>query len=138
MISAASQILLTRQLAGLRRQQWTTLNSVGFITAALPQGELRALCERALQAMRVGAPTAQRGADPLEHALARGEDAGPETFECLAEALEAREQAASAQESATQLARLLIAGPLLLGTLLGWISPFDDLFRGQTVPAITQ
>ena len=54
MNAPASTQLAARQLAALRRNQWTTLDAVGFVAQPLPSGDLKGACDRAAQALRAG------------------------------------------------------------------------------------
>ncbi len=141
-MSADTSILVARQLAALRRQGLGTLDALALVAAPLPPGELRTACERALAGLRAGVTGAQPTASPLEQACARGDATGEGGFTALAQALEARDEARRSLEGAVRVARTVLAGPLLLGALLGWAlagpGGLVALASGADLPDATQ
>lgn len=120
MSSDTSRLLAARQLAGLRRAGWTTLDAVDFVCAAIRDARTVADLSSAAAFLREGASGTAPSGDALVQLCAKGESAAPESFDALAESLEARIHAQSAARGVRRLAWFFFCGPLLLGTFAAW------------------
>jgi hypothetical protein len=105
--------LLLRQIVALRRRGWSHDRALEHTRSGLPEGELLKRVEAAQRELAAGSTEAP-------DLLARG-DAPVETLERGAAALEARASAASALSLMQLYVSIAVAGPLVLGSLLGWL-----------------
>lgn len=138
MSASGTSILLARQLGALRAHGWSTLDALALVTDALPAGAAKASCEHSLATLRAGSTDAAPSGTPLEQACRRGDASTADTFAALAEALETREAAELNHTGAARLTGLFLAGPLAVGTVLGWLLPRDLWNLGFGLPAPTE
>lgn len=115
--------LLLRQVAGLRRRGTSQHRALEIAAQGLPAGELRAATQAALRALK--ANEGLRG-DPLDRLLADG-NATADQFDAAAAAVEARLQARASLRVTRLHLGVALAGPLVLGSFLGWVVPYDAL-----------
>jgi hypothetical protein len=138
MSDLGQRILVARQLASLRQHGWSTFDALGFVSASIPVGGLRSACDEALQRLRTGVTEAPPSStDSLGALIGRGDAASAPTFECLAEAWEAKDAAQGVLASTTQLISVLVAGPLLIGTVVGWLLPAEGWIPSSSLPTVT-
>lgn len=135
MTDASARIVIARALAALRRGGFSVVDSLSFIAPALPAGPLRTDAESVLAALKAGSESTVN--DPLLSLVARGEAASADALEAAAIGLEAADSAKAARASASLWLTILLAGPLVLGAVVGWWRPDND-FYGAGVPTVTR
>lgn len=139
-MSAALEAIVVRQLAGLRRANWSSGDAIEFVHGELPESPTKARLHVALTSLRAGA--AAPSSDALVATLTRGDAASALVLEQLADALEAADEA----RTATTLVRASVTVVLCLCTLVvmrvagSVVASFSNLFSdfGASLPAPTQ
>lgn len=131
----STRALVLRHAAALRRQGLTALAAVERVGEGLPGGAVRDDCLLAARALAGGgAETRSDFTRVLTDA-----DATPEQAEALAEALDAQLDADDALGAPTFLLQLVLGGPLVLLSLMGWLFQGSFLGLGDvTLPGPTQ
>lgn len=135
MSDQATRALVLRQFAALRRQGLGAAAALGPLGEGLPAGAVREDCLLASRALAAGG--AESGSDFTR--VLTDPTGVPEQAESLAEAFEARLDAEDALAAPAALLQLVLAGPLVVLSLLGWLLR-ENFFgmEGLTLPAPTQ
>ncbi|MDP3502388.1 MAG: hypothetical protein Q8S33_18780 [Myxococcales bacterium] len=139
-MSASLETVVVRQLAGLRRANWSLGEALEFVQAELPSSTVKTRLEGALASLRAG--VSEPSSDLLVATLTRGDAASAPVLEQLADALEAEAQA----RVSTTMVRAAVTLVLCVCTLVvmrftgSFISSFSRLFEdfGAALPAPTQ
>lgn len=139
-MSAALEAIVVRQLAGLRRANWSAQDAIEFVHAELPPSEVKARLHTALSLVRSG--TSEPSSDVLVATLTRGDAASAVVLEQLADALEAADEA----RVSTTVVRATVTVVLCLCTLVvmrvsgSLVASFSNMFAefGASLPAPTQ
>ena len=139
-MSAALEAIVVRQLAGLRRANWSLSDAIEFVHGELPDSSVKARLHAALSLVRAG--TSQPTSDALVATLTRGDAASAPVLEQLADALEAADEA----RVSTTMVRVAVTLVLCVCTIVvmrvtGSLVPsFSGLFAdfGAALPAPTQ
>ncbi|MBL8935200.1 MAG: hypothetical protein JNM69_11655 [Archangium sp.] len=139
-MSAALEAIVVRQLAGLRRANWSLGDALEFVHAELPPSAVKERLHTALTLVRAG--TSEPSSDLLVTALTRGDAASAAVLEQLADAMEAADEA----RVSTTMVRAAVTVVLCLCTLVvvrvtgSLVSSFSHMFAdfGTSLPAPTQ
>lgn len=135
MSDLSTRALVLRHAAALRRQGLTALAAVERVGEGLPPGAVREDCVLAARTLASG------GAETRSDFTRVLTDAtgAPEQAEALAESFDAQLDADDALGAPTFLLQLVLCGPLVLLSLMGWL--FQGSFLGfgdLKLPAPTQ
>lgn len=139
-MSAALEAVVVRQLAGLRRSNWSLGDALDFVQTELPVSGLKARLQTALASVRAGASASSP--DLLVATLTRGDAASAAVLDQLADAIEADDEA----RVSTTTVRAGVTLVLCLCTLVvmrvtgSLVDTFGGLFSdfGTALPAPTQ
>lgn len=139
-MSAALEAIVVRQLAGLRRANWSLGDAIEFVHDELPPSEVKARLHTALSLVRSG--TSEPSSDVLVATLTRGDAASSAVLEQLADALEAADEA----RVSTTMVRATVTVVLCLCTLVvmrvsgSLVASFSNMLAefGASLPAPTQ
>lgn len=124
MSDLSTRALVLRHAAALRRQGFTALAAVERVGEGLPPGAVREDCFLAARTLASGgAETRSDFTRVLTDATGAADQA-----EALADAFDAQLDADDALGAPTFLLQLVLCGPLVLLSLLGWL--FQDGFLG--------
>lgn len=135
MTDASARILVARELAALRRAGFSVIDSLSFIAPALPAGTLRTDADTVLSALKSGGEANVN--DPVLSLVARGDAASADSLDAAAVGLEAADSAKLARASASLWLTILVAGPLIVGALVGWWRPDSEDF-GAGIPLLSR
>jgi hypothetical protein len=125
MSDQVTRALVLRQFAALRRQGMGSGQALELLGDGLLEGAVRDDCVLSSRAL-VGGRGLEDHSDFTR--VLTDSTSPPEAAEGLAEAFEARLDAADALAGPTFLLQLVLAGPLVLLSLLGWL--FHETFFG--------
>lgn len=139
-MSAALEAVVARQLAGLRRANWSLSDALEFVQAELPPSPVKTRLQSALASVRAGA--SQPSSDLLVATLTRGDAASASVLDQLADAFEADDEA----RVSTTMVRAAVTLVLCVCTLVvlrftgSFITSFSHMFAdfGAALPAPTQ
>lgn len=139
-MSTALEAVVVRQLAGLRRANWSLGDALDFVQTELPMSSLKARLQAALASVRAGASASSP--DVLVATLTRGDAASAAVLDQLADALEADDEA----RVSTTTVRVGVTLVLCICTLVvmrvsgSLVDSFGVMFAdfGASLPAPTQ
>ena len=139
-MSAALEAVVVRQLAGLRRANWSLGDALEFVQTELPASAVKTRLQTALASLRAGASASSP--DLLVATLTRGDAASVSVLEQLAEALEADDEArvSTTMVRAGVTLVLCICALVVMRITSSLVDTFSGLFSefGAALPAPTQ
>lgn len=139
-MSAVLEAVVARQLAALRRANWSSGEALEFVHAQLPTSAVKTRLGHALQALRAG--TLQPSSDLLVATLSRGDAATSAVLEQLADALDAdhQERVTTTMVRASVSLVLCVCAFVVMRFTGSFVSSFSRLFSdfGAALPAPTQ
>ncbi len=122
-MSAEDELLVVRQLAGLRAAGESQLDAVTAVAGVVPPGPLRSRLEEARRVLASGAAGGE---------LLSSTGATAKSLSVLAESLEAKLEAREVARELVTTLRLVLVVPLVALAVIGW-SPLERIFENSFV-----